>query len=83
MSDNSSILELKRIKNREYGKKWRDNNKDKIKLIQKNFYINNIKNSNEYKQHIKENVLKNKEKNYDDTIIKKKGRSRTNLYNNL
>ena len=55
--NNSFILELKRNKNREYGKKWRENNKAKIQLIQKNFYINIIiKNNNEYKQHIKENV---------------------------
>ena len=81
MSDNVDKLELKRIKNKEYSKKWRDNNKGKIQLIQKEFYINNIKDNIEYKQHIKENVRKNKIKKYGDNIINKKGRPRKNLFN--
>ena len=81
LSDDSNILELKRIKNREYGKKWRENNKVKIHLIQKNFYINNIKDNIEYKQHIKENIRKNKIKKFGDIAIKKRGRPRKVLIN--
>ena len=84
LSDNVDMLELKRIKNREYGKKLRDSNKDKIKLIQTNFYINNIKDNNEYKQHIKELVLKNKAKKYGDkSLNKKRVRPRSVLINKI
>lgn len=76
--------EIKKLKVSEYNRKYRENNKEKIKLIQKNFYENVIKCNDEYLRHVSKRNIMNKQKRRQKLIdegvtIKKQGRPRTVL----
>ena len=54
--------DLRKLKQREYNKRWRETHKEQFKTIQNIFYEKNIKSNEEYKKYFNERCRKYNEK---------------------